>query len=115
MEFDASPQARAMGARFWAPYPFRDWAGHQFLFRTSERKGGFPTMFGRVMFGIWGSERGNGEIGRSRSNFGSRPVLLAVPLSLAFSEHWVIFSIRRAIAGRRCSASAVVGIEPPDF
>lgn len=30
-----------MGARFWAPYPFRDWAGHQFLFRTSERQGGF--------------------------------------------------------------------------
>lgn len=34
-----------MGARFWAPYPFRDWAGHQFLFRTSEREGGFLQYF----------------------------------------------------------------------
>ena len=49
MEFAASRQASAMGARFWAPYPFRDWAGHQFLFRTSEQERGFPTIFGRVM------------------------------------------------------------------
>ena len=44
--------------------------------------------------GLWIGARPNGGTGRSRSNFGSRPALSAVPLLLAFSGHSAIFSNR---------------------
>lgn len=67
MEFAASRQASAMGARFWAPYPFRDWAGHQFLFRTSEQERGF-LQYSVVSLSTYGkaSEEMAGQGARDR-------------------------------------------------